>query len=121
MSRRPGRASAAGSWRSHSDQDMAYAKSDGGHQPGRSTVTTEVHMPEGLWLGPVIGLYGANLQWLKEVSGARKVIMQDHPQPHVVILASEHQQAACAARLLNIQLDQRMRRGRLGHHLLINI
>lgn len=68
-------------------------------------------MPNGLWLGPVIGLYAANLQWLKQASGASKVIMQDHPQPHVLIVAAEQRQADYAARLLRAQLDQRLRRG----------
>lgn len=128
MDRRAGRASSASSWLSTGDSHGAhsYGQGTGERRVFRSSAEArkqpvdlansgstrsvwekvEVLLPEGLWIGPFIGLRGSNLQWLKRVSGARRIDHMPNPS-RFEIYAARSQQAVCAAQLLRKQINER--------------
>lgn len=72
--------------------------------------SAEVPVPEGMWMGSVIGPLGYNMDWLRTISGASQIDQKDC-QATFVIKAKTRDQLDCAVSLLSAQLDAKTARG----------
>lgn len=76
----------------------------------RSKTVLETDIPDGLHAGTLIGLHGANRQWLQRASGVNTVAIEDESRC-VVVHAATQRQAKQAIRLAHGQFHARHDRG----------
>lgn len=127
MSRRPGRATVASSWRSsdgtgpNASQCAMAAACPPAHPVSanypriQAMETADVLLIENMWLGSFIGLRGNNMAWLKATSGANHIDQRQSPS-RVVIRARSREQAAHAVSLVQHQLTSKCARGKTFAH-----